>query len=262
MSLGSSYKRFELANTPDAVSPTIVARSARSTAPKLSSNSDRWNETNTTSYMRHSKLVRYEEDDDTSDVIEVNTVNSVQANKGKAKLEERESKSGSENKSGSQSKSESESESESEGSRNSSSEDKSDEESEVESELSGNVRMRASRYIDCEAREGRETKQKTAKAKDKIYSVGDRWLGGAQGPMIFRRRPNKTEITAPATWSFSNDSAAWQLLKDREIGDIHFSPAYSGEARDYYWVVVDHSKRQWAKCSEAQAHPTLPGYVL
>ncbi|KAG8692590.1 hypothetical protein FRC09_011096, partial [Ceratobasidium sp. 395] len=132
--LDSSYESFKLADTPDAVSPTIFARSARSTAPKLSVSSDRRNETNTTTYMRHSESVGYEEDEGTSDVIEVNTVESVRADKGKAKLEERESKSGSENESGS----ESESESESEGSSDSSSENESDEESEVESKLSGN----------------------------------------------------------------------------------------------------------------------------
>ncbi|KAG8715934.1 hypothetical protein FRC09_016170 [Ceratobasidium sp. 395] len=261
MSSGSSYESFRSANTPGAVSPTVFARSSRSTAPRLSVGSDRQSKTNTTSHTRHSESVRYEEDDNTSDVTEVNTVDSVRADKGKAKLEERESKS--------RPKSEPGSESESKGSSDSSSEDESSEESEVESELSGNVRMRASRYIDCEAREqctnwhiNRETKRKKVNAKDETYGVGDRWLGGVQGPMIFRRRPNKTEITAPARWSFSNDGAARQPLKDREVGDIHFSPAYSGEVGDDYWVVVDHPKRRWAKCTEGQAHPTLPGYVL
>ncbi|KAG8696809.1 hypothetical protein FRC09_008247, partial [Ceratobasidium sp. 395] len=139
------------------------------------------------------------------------------------------------------------------------SESQSDEESEVKSELSGQVRMPVSRYIDYEAREARETKPKHTRVDESIYSVGDQWRGGAQGTMSFRRRPNAAGEIAPGKWSFSNDGAARQTLKGREVGDIHFSPAFSGESGDEYWVVFDHPKRRWAHCSEGQPHPTLPG---
>ncbi|KAG8788792.1 hypothetical protein FRC12_014179 [Ceratobasidium sp. 428] len=142
------------------------------------------------------------------------------------------------------------------------SEDESDEESEFESEVSGNIRTRASRYIDFEAREAREIKSSKARAQKDTNSLGDRWLGGSQGLMSFRKRPNGTEAIIPGKWSFSNDGAARQPLKDREAGDIHFSPGYSGGSGDDYWVVVDYPKRRWVSCAEGQAHPTLAGYVL
>ncbi|KAG8679773.1 hypothetical protein FRC09_018737, partial [Ceratobasidium sp. 395] len=142
------------------------------------------------------------------------------------------------------------------------SESQSDEESEAASELSGKFRVPASRYIDCEAREARETKPKHVQADESLYSVGDQWRGGTQGTMSFRRRPNTAGEIVPGKWSFSNDGAARQPLKGREVGDIHFSPAFSGESGDDYWVVVDYPKHRWAHCSEGQPHPTLPGYVL
>ncbi|KAG8791216.1 hypothetical protein FRC12_009838 [Ceratobasidium sp. 428] len=152
---------------------------------------------------------------------------------------------------------------EGEDSADSESEDQSDEESEDESKVGGKVRMRASRYIDFEAREARETKPNhKAWAQHTTDSVGDRWLGGSQGLMSFRKRPNEVEATAPGKWSFSNDGAARQPLKDREAGDVHFSPAYSGGSGDDYWMVVDSPKRRWVSCAEGQAHPTLAGYVL
>ncbi|KAG9078691.1 hypothetical protein FS749_009249 [Ceratobasidium sp. UAMH 11750] len=142
------------------------------------------------------------------------------------------------------------------------SEDQSDDESEVESELNGDGRMRASRYVEYEAREVRDTKQNKSRPGDHTYGVGDRWVGGAQGLMVFRKRPNKAEEMEPAKWSFSNDGAMRQPLKDRKIGDIHFSPVYSGGIGEEYWVLVDHPKRRWAQCAGGQAHPVLPGYVL
>ncbi|KAG8716804.1 hypothetical protein FRC08_008783 [Ceratobasidium sp. 394] len=147
------------------------------------------------------------------------------------------------------------------------SEDQSEEESEVESELNGeDGRMRASRYINCEAREAsRDTKINKSRPSDNASGVDNRWTGGTQGAMQFRRRPNSTEAMAPGKWSFSNAGVERQPLKDREVGDVHFSPVYpdtSGNVGEEYWVVVRDPKRQWVRCVEGQAHPVHEGYVL
>ncbi|KAG8717596.1 hypothetical protein FRC08_007121 [Ceratobasidium sp. 394] len=55
------------------------------------------------------------------------------------------------------------------------SEDQSEEESEVESELNGDGRMRASRYIDDEARESRDTNRNKTRPRDNTNGVGVRW---------------------------------------------------------------------------------------
>ncbi|KAG8768419.1 hypothetical protein FRC12_005574 [Ceratobasidium sp. 428] len=140
--------------------------------------------------------------------------------------------------------------------------DESGDESESdESDFGTGGRMRTSRYIDNEAQESRATKR-SAPVQPIVSDVSSRWTGSSQGLLSFRKRPNSAEVMPPGKWSFSNDGAARQPLRDREVGDIHFSPAYSGEFGDDYWVLVNYPKRRWLQCTEGQSHPTAPGYVL
>ncbi|KAG8786179.1 hypothetical protein FRC12_016844 [Ceratobasidium sp. 428] len=135
------------------------------------------------------------------------------------------------------------------------SEDESEDLEDDESELGESGRMRASRYIDCSARE-------TSTRVQHSMDGGGRWTGATQGLLSFRKRPNSQEVLLPGKWTFSNDGVARQSLKDREAGDIHFSPAFAGESGEDYWVCVDQPKRRWTQCSEGQAHPTAVGYVM
>ncbi|KAG8717686.1 hypothetical protein FRC09_013895 [Ceratobasidium sp. 395] len=136
-----------------------------------------------------------------------------------------------------------------------------DESDSDESDFDTRGRMRASRYIDNEAQESRATKR-SAPVQHIVSDGSSRWTGGLQGLLSFRKRPNSAEVMPPGKWSFSNDGAARQPLRDREVGDIHFSPAYSGETGDDYWVLVNYPKRRWLQCAEGQSHPTAAGYVL
>ncbi|KAG9073936.1 hypothetical protein FS749_014550 [Ceratobasidium sp. UAMH 11750] len=134
-------------------------------------------------------------------------------------------------------------------------------ESDEESELGGSGRMRASRYLDCYAEEARSTKPNTQFQRAAVEGE-DRWMGPKDGLLSFRKRLNTQEVLPQGKWTFSNKAISKQPLKDREVGDIHFSLRYAGGTEDFYWVCVDDPKRRWARCVEGQAHPRAPGYVL
>ncbi|KAG8782793.1 hypothetical protein FRC12_020403 [Ceratobasidium sp. 428] len=140
--------------------------------------------------------------------------------------------------------------------------DESEEDSEDESDLSGSGRMRASIYVDCSAREVKGGRSKYPAPAANPGGQDMRWTGASQGVLTFRKRPNTQGLVIPGRWTFSKDGVLRQLAQNREIGDIHFSPAYSGEPGFEYWVCVSVPKQRWAPCLEGQAHPTLTGYVL
>ncbi|KAG9102928.1 hypothetical protein FRC06_000779 [Ceratobasidium sp. 370] len=102
-----------------------------------------------------------------------------------------------------------------------------EDESEAESELSGRGRMRATRYLDVSAKESRGVKTSNAQFSRPGETGGGRWTGAMQGLLSFRKRPNSREMLEPGKWSFSNDGVARLPATNREVGDIHFSPAYS-----------------------------------
>jgi len=126
-------------------------------------------------------------------------------------------------------------------------------------------------FIDDSAKESKKPKRKM---KSKVVSItldvlkGDQgaegfWNGKAKGPIKFRKTPKGHEALGPGIWSYSRDGVERQNLSDRAIGDIHFSPAFSGRSGFDYWVCVEATNGQrWAKCCEGQAHPSITGYVL
>ncbi|KAG8701060.1 hypothetical protein FRC08_004305 [Ceratobasidium sp. 394] len=134
--------------------------------------------------------------------------------------------------------------------------------SEAKSESNGSGRMRASKYIDRYAEEARSSRPNNSQVQRAAVEEVDRWMGPTRGLLQFRKRPNSQGVMPPGKWSFSNNGVSKQPLKDREVGDIHFSSPYSGETEEYYWVCVDYPKRKWAQCVEGQAHPSIQGYVL
>ncbi|QRV84458.1 hypothetical protein RhiJN_26527 [Ceratobasidium sp. AG-Ba] len=103
----------------------------------------------------------------------------------------------------------------------------------------------------------------TALWKDKTGSMGGKWTGPSQGLISFRKRRSDQESIPSRKWSYATDGVAHQALKDREVGDLHFSPPIGGDGSEFdYWVVVDSPKRRWVTCIEGQSHPKLSGYVL
>ncbi|QRV96138.1 hypothetical protein RhiJN_24156 [Ceratobasidium sp. AG-Ba] len=151
--------------------------------------------------------------------------------------------------------------------------------SDGESELSDRGRMRdpvieeleaaVKRYDRARIASGKNKKKgadlvdKFASSNEKTKSLDEKWSGPSQGLISFRKRPSDQESIAPGKWSYATDGVARQNLKDREVGDLHFSPAVGSDGSGFeYWVVVDSPKRRWATCIEGQGHPKLPGYVL
>ncbi|KAG8688847.1 hypothetical protein FRC11_004666, partial [Ceratobasidium sp. 423] len=121
------------------------------------------------------------------------------------------------------------------------------------------------RFIDDSAgvsKSRRKAKSGTNGGKTKQSGAGvdnhGPWTGEKSGPILFRKRPRKVSMLAPATWSYSGDGVTRKPVGTREVGDIHFSPAYSGSTGFDYWVCVDSPKR-WVKCWEGQSHPFLDG---
>ncbi|KAG8775438.1 hypothetical protein FRC12_001491 [Ceratobasidium sp. 428] len=90
----------------------------------------------------------------------------------------------------------------------------------------------------------------------------EEWTRVSQGVLSFRKRPGSTESIAPRKWSFSGDGATRQPTKDRAVGDIHFSPGFSGGPKCDYWVLHGSPKTRWVSCKEGHPHPVLVGYVL
>ncbi|QRV74467.1 hypothetical protein RhiJN_02481 [Ceratobasidium sp. AG-Ba] len=88
------------------------------------------------------------------------------------------------------------------------------------------------------------------------------WKGSSQGPLAFRKRPGRTDSVTPGRWSYSSDGVERQSLKNREVGDLHFSPGFSGGEEHEYWVVIGDGPKRWVSCVEGQRHPTMDGYVL
>lgn len=88
------------------------------------------------------------------------------------------------------------------------------------------------------------------------------WRGEACGAITFRKLPPGHDNMTPATWTYSGDGVARQSAEGRAIGDIHFSPAFSGESGFDYWICIGGEKRRWALCGPGQTHPIYKGHVL
>lgn len=125
---------------------------------------------------------------------------------------------------------------------------------------------RRSIYIDDAAE---EVRAKGIKSKEKPVataraSIGDdRWEGGDKGPIKFRKDPKGENVgSKPGTWTYAGDGIKRHPADQRAVGDIHFSPGYSGSEGCDYWICVDDGGLKWRRCAEGQPHPTLRNYVL
>ncbi|KAG8778751.1 hypothetical protein FRC12_024836 [Ceratobasidium sp. 428] len=113
-----------------------------------------------------------------------------------------------------------------------------------ETEVARSSKPRAPVYLDLAARvESFKTKAPSAhelksnqspKKPESTEEAG--WTGALQGTLLIRKRGNTGDAAPPGKWSFSGDGAARQPVKDRAVGDIHFSPSFSGSECDY-WVL-------------------------
>ncbi|KAG8787138.1 hypothetical protein FRC12_015872 [Ceratobasidium sp. 428] len=141
--------------------------------------------------------------------------------------------------------------------------------SEDETEFAREVKPRAPIYLDLAAKvESFKTKAPSAhqpksdqslKKSEGTEEAG--WTGALQGTLLIRKRGNGGEVAPPGKWSFSGDGAARQPVKDRAVGDIHFSPSFAGSECDY-WVLHGSPKYRWIACKEGHPHPLVEGYVL
>ncbi|KAG8701231.1 hypothetical protein FRC09_005490 [Ceratobasidium sp. 395] len=140
--------------------------------------------------------------------------------------------------------------------------------SDTSSEIGDDGRMRGPVYLDLAAKADRfSTKPYVQASKSnqsrKTENEGETgWTGASQGVLSFRKRPHSQETIPPGKWSFSGDGATRQPTKDRAVGDIHFSPGFSGGPKSDYWVLHGSPKTRWVSCKEGHPHPELPGYVL
>ncbi|KAG8695906.1 hypothetical protein FRC09_008859, partial [Ceratobasidium sp. 395] len=141
--------------------------------------------------------------------------------------------------------------------------------SEDETEFVREVKSRAPVYLDLAAKaESFKTKAPSAhqpksnqspKKPEGTEEAG--WTGALQGTLLIRKRGDGGEVAPPGKWSFSGDGAARQPVKDRAVGDIHFSPSFAGSECDY-WVLHGSPKYRWIACKEGHPHPLVEGYVL
>ncbi|KAG8787292.1 hypothetical protein FRC12_015719 [Ceratobasidium sp. 428] len=150
------------------------------------------------------------------------------------------------------------------------SEQEADESSEEETEAASSGKQHAPVYLDLAAKvesfktkgpSAHEPKPNQSQKKTESTEEETGWTGPLQGTLAIRKSGNSGESVAPGKWSFSGDGAARQPVKDRAVGDIHFSPSFSGSECDY-WVLHGSPKPRWVSCKEGHSHPLVAGYVL
>ncbi|KAG9076944.1 hypothetical protein FRC06_009200 [Ceratobasidium sp. 370] len=107
------------------------------------------------------------------------------------------------------------------------------EESKPESELSDSGRMRTPMHVSIlrEVRKEPRSGEASAQAQSRTSPNTTEWSGGQQGVLHFRKRPNSQELIMSGKWTFSRDGVSRQPLMDRRVGNIHFSPGFSGTVK-------------------------------